>query len=353
MRRPLCALACVSLLVAPFPASAGYLITDLGSLSPSGLNNSGEVAGTFTTSPLQFYAALWSGGTTTDLGFGPQSVAIGINASGQVAGSTYGGRAFLYSGGKLTDLGTLPGYAASWALGINDPGQVVGISYTTDGLQRAFLYAGGTMTDLGTLGGATSRAAGINAAGQVVGESKTASGATHAFLSSGGKMMDLGTLGGAYVGSSATAVNASGQVVGVSYTADLAYGHVFRYSNGTMVNLGGLGGPYSVPYGINTAGQVVGSTRDAQNYDRAFLYSKGQMMDLNALLPSGTGFTLTVASGINDKGQIIASGSNGHGYLLTPDGLSATPEPSALALLALGGAGLLACRRRRRAAPVA
>src|SRR5208282_1815529 len=92
--------------------------------------------------------------------------ATAINSSGQVAGESftynantgqlYPYEAYLYSpggGGKLTDLGNL-GVGNSQAAGINDSGQVVGNSYTTDNSDRAFLYSGsGPMVDLGQIGG--------------------------------------------------------------------------------------------------------------------------------------------------------------------------------------------------------
>jgi probable HAF family extracellular repeat protein len=92
---------------------------------------------------------------------------------------------------------------------------------------------------------------------------------------------------------------------------------------------------------INDAGQVVGGSTTPSGYQHAFLYSSGKMTDLNSLLPQGTLNTLYAAQAINNHGQILAMGLNGHGYLLTPDGVSAAPEPSGLVLLALGGAGLL------------
>ena len=106
----------------------------------------------------------------------------------------------------MTDLGTLGG-TYSVATGINNSGQIVGYADTASGQTHAFLYSGGTMTDLGTLpGGTYSFATGINNNGQIVGYSTTASGQTHAFLYSGGQMTDLGTLPGG-TNSWATGIN--------------------------------------------------------------------------------------------------------------------------------------------------
>ena len=125
--------------------------------------------------------------------------------------------------GTMTDLGTLGG-EFSIAFGINGRGQVVGNSWTADGVTHAFLWEKGTMTDLGTLGG-NSYARGINGRGQVVGASNTTGGALHAVLWEKGTMTDLGTLGGerSCLGgenSRARGINVLGQVVGQS----LAYG---------------------------------------------------------------------------------------------------------------------------------
>ena len=52
----------------------------------------------------------------------------------------------------MTDLLGHLGGALSDACGINDIGQVAGVE-TANGVRHAFLYSGGTMSDLGTLGG--------------------------------------------------------------------------------------------------------------------------------------------------------------------------------------------------------
>ena len=81
----------------------------------------------------------------------------------------------------MTDLGTLGG-TFSFAVAINDLGQVVGSSTTTTGEIHAFRWQAGVMTDLGTLGGTSSEAHAINGRGRIVGHSETAAGVTHAVL---------------------------------------------------------------------------------------------------------------------------------------------------------------------------
>jgi hypothetical protein len=75
------------------------------------------------------------------------------------------------------------------------------------------------------------------------------------------------------------------------------------------------------------------------------------MLDLNDLIPAGSGFTLQAARGINDAGQIAGFGTfDGatHAFLLTP-----VPEPSSLVLACLGGLVLLGYGGWRRWATTA
>jgi probable HAF family extracellular repeat protein len=84
--------------------------------------------------------------------------------------------AVLWDHGTMTDLGTLPGGTHSEAYGINNEGQVVGLSNGAGFSGRhAVLWDQGAVTDLGTLpGGLQSRASGINARGEVVGRGDVA-----------------------------------------------------------------------------------------------------------------------------------------------------------------------------------
>lgn len=363
---------------------APYRITDLGTLGGAesnawGLNASGQVVGWSHTTDYPFTRAFrWTPtkpngttGTMIDLGsLGGNSFGWGINDLGHVSGFSYFAgnvavRAFLYDG-TMHDLGP-PGGDNTFGHGINSSGQLV------EGLNRAFLWtpttpnaATGTMIDLGTLGGAGSYAWGINDSGQVAGNSSTAGGTeTHAFLwtpttpnGTSGTMHDLGTLGGTL--SYALSINDSGQLAGHSETTGNTGRHAFLWTpstpnaaTGTMIDLGTLGGtPGTYQYGsfayaINSSGQVAGFSYTTGDFDQhAFLYtSSGGMADLNSLIDPLSGWKLNVARAINDAGQIAGVGYiNGQvrAYLLSP-----VPEPSTLALLALG-LPLLGWRNSRR-----
>jgi probable HAF family extracellular repeat protein len=164
----------------------------------------------------------------------------------------------------------------------------------------------------------------------------------------GGPLQDLGTLGG--TSSIGYAVNASGQVAGESTIGTEGHAFLSGPGGGALKDLGTLGGNTGIGYAVNASGQVVGDSLTAGGADHAFLYSGGQMLDLNSLIAPGSGFTLSVATGISDTGYITGYGRapNGqqHAFLLTP---AAIPEPSALVLLGTGAVGLLlACAARRR-----
>jgi hypothetical protein len=85
---------------------------------------------------------------------------------------------------------------------------------------------------------------------------------------------------------------------------------------------------------INASGVVVGDANPAgansQNLLVAVVWQPGtngsySISDLNTLIPSGTGWTLTRADAVNDQGQIVVETAQGHALLLTPITTPLTP----------------------------
>ncbi|MFL6530351.1 MAG: hypothetical protein ACJ8KX_07760 [Chthoniobacterales bacterium] len=328
----------------PARADLVYSVLDLGTLggttsAGNALNQDGRVTGAGYTVDDAAQVAFISGANGAaplqNLGTlgGTDSFGQAIDQFARVAGSSktadgFNFNAFLSGagGGSLMSLGTLGG-SSSYALGVNSSGQVTGYSQIPGNFaNHAYISnaGGGMLHDLGTLtGGSFSFASGINASGQVAGYSGTDSGFSHAFLSesNGGTLHDLGTLGGRV--SFAAGVNDLGQVTGRSEVASFGQ-HAYRSApnGGPLLDLGTLGGTSSFGQGINNHGDVVGYSYLGDNSTQhAFFYSTTTgMIDLNAHLVPGSGWSLTEARAINDRSQITGVGMIGgfaHGYLLT------------------------------------
>ncbi len=173
------------------------LATHAESAQAFGLNISNLIVGASYDAAGHGQATLWTAATTNALGFlpgGNHSVAYAINRFGLIAGvgNTASGtglvqRAFLGSGGILTDLGTLPGGAASEARALNNFGQVVGTATVSNDL-RAVLYSAGQLYDLNNVIPEEDQvvwrlasAEAINARGEIVG-SGFLNGVPRAFL---------------------------------------------------------------------------------------------------------------------------------------------------------------------------
>ncbi len=215
---------------------SGGSLTDLGTLggsysSATGINSSGQVAGTSALASGFNHAFVYSNGKMTDLGTlgGIMSTGSGINDAGQVVGQSAmidgSTHAFIANHSVLTDLGTLGG-SSSFGYAINNVGQVVGQAYTTnDAAAHAFLWSNGKMIDLGSLPGFTaSTATSINDSGVVVGygyggfDSNTQLPLQHAFVYQNGAMTDLNTLipaGSGWTISQVMSINDNGVITGI------------------------------------------------------------------------------------------------------------------------------------------
>ena len=176
---------------------------------------------------------------------------------------------------------------------------------------------------------------------------------THAFEAHGGATLtDLGALPRG-ASSAATWISENGLIAGLSQTGEIdpsvpqfPEDHAVLWQRGEIIDLGTLeGGSESYAAAVNSRGQVVGAAintvPDANSMGsfwlgppfpfetRAFLWEKGLLVDLNALISSRSSLQLADAEDINDRGEIAGIGvppgvpvanyiTEGHGFLLVP-----------------------------------
>jgi len=340
-----------------------YSVTDLGAYTdnsgqtlsgPRAINGVGQLAGINVVGGS--YRGLVYGGSWTNLGTlgGTDSYAAGINSSERVVGYSLNAsgldHAFLWTPGgtggvpgnvQMKDLGTLGGNASE-AYAINQGGQITG--YAQNGQNdRAFIYSGGVMTDIGALGGTLPNSYGysINDSGHITGTAYNSNySVAHAFFYNGTTAVDIGSLG---QGANGSAINNNDQITGYSTTG--GYDHAIRYARGVLTDLGTLGGHWSYGNGINNSNVIVGGsfTDTADSIYHAFVTAGNLLTDLNTNLnSSGAGWVLVEARAINDAGQIVGVGTLAgvnHGFLLSPQSLlQITRQPTNITVACQGNA---------------
>jgi probable HAF family extracellular repeat protein len=346
------------------------------------------------------------GGTTSNAWAVKSDGAVVVGSSLNATAQT---QAFLwtanstFTSGTMNALNFLAGGTAAEARAINTVGLVAGYSRDGSAVEQAVTWSGVTPTAISnTLGGSGARAFGVSTSGDVVGWARNGSGVQVAFVAVGGVMtaLDLTVLGTLHdpVGFShnarALAISPDGRYVVGEYDVDNGFGtpevHAFVYdrtvpansyefssggvgsaraTNGTSVvgtitnppdalaAFGGVGGgtgflpqlagATGVASAINLTG-VVGGTQFVTGLgQRAVFWDSpslgANVTDLNDLHSTGNILTDTtaIANVLNVYAGNGTFGGQTHGFLLV------VPEPGTLALLLVGGMGIVAKRRTK------
>ena len=273
-----------------------------------GVSNNGIVAGISETAALDTLHEEWS------------CTAFLPSVTGHICVGS------VWQNGVMKPLPTLGGNQG-FATSVNSAGQVVGWAETPvldptcnapQKLQfRAVMWdtKQGTMHELRPLpGDSTSAATGINNRGQVVGISGDCDiavgqlSARHSVLWENDIVINIGDLGGD-AWHTPMDIDDAGDVVGFSNPRGVVgidfNPHAFLWTKATGIqDLRTLpGDANSQGLGVNSSHQVVGVSSGAVN--RAFLWENGVMQDLNGLVGAGFPDLLIVAQHINEDGVIV------------------------------------------------
>ena len=294
--------------------------------------------------------------TTIDVPGAIGTTARGVNDSGEIVGSftdDTGSHGFLYKGGTFATLGP-PGASQSEAASINNAGQIVG-SFTDSAGQHGFLNVGGAFTTIDFPGATSTSGMAIDNAGRILGSFASPTDFSY-FIAEGSNF----TAFRCFV-SFCFDFNDSGRVVGADDSEHGTRGFVADIDGGNYDEIGfPASGGRSWPYGINNAGQIVGTFWDllGSEDDRSCCILRGF---INVGGSSGTFIPLdhpaafrdeafsvgTNAINISDSGLIVGQfydqEQKVHGFLAIPT----VPEPASLMLFGVGLLGLSLASWRR------
>jgi probable HAF family extracellular repeat protein len=276
--------------------------------------------------------------TMQDLGThigGNESISRAVSSNGQwVAGSSginaFGPgfaqftQGFVFNGGTMTSVNALycsctlnARHGISEAYGVNDHGTVVGWApVLRANYHHAFMWKDGVIQDISEMDRGDpswSRAYDINNAEQIVGyidrddDLTFSEGDREAFIWQDGAFRTLDHLPG-YTSSTAVAINETGLVVGWSGDVTGSVSRAALWSGARVTELATLGSDInSQALDVNDRGQVVGWSSNAAGETRAVFWQDSVVMDLNSLLPAGSGWQLIEARGINNRGMVVGT----------------------------------------------
>jgi probable HAF family extracellular repeat protein len=245
-----------------------------------------------------------------------QTVPIGLNNRGQIVGTfdrRDGAHGFLRDQrGRFTTI-DFPGATRTEAARINDRGQIVGVYTATDGGSgldaRGFLFDRGEYTPTDIPGARSTSPTGIDNRGRIAGTYVDAEGAMHGFLRDADGAVATIDVPGA-VATQLLDLNDRGETAGVFADAGGTLRGFRRAADGAVTRVDRPGAtPPTLPgialgpvaYGINNLGQVVGAYRDDQFQIYGFRFDDRGFTPIRPPGARGESY----ATDIDDRGRII------------------------------------------------
>ena len=333
----------IVVVVAAFFLSTAWTVRTLSPLpgglesSAYGINDRGQVVGAARNADGQWRAVFWDvGGAIAPIPATAdktccESYAYEINESATVVGMTQSldgrsRRAFLWKPGAPLAMELAFG-RESHGHSINNFGDTVGWGYDIDWSQHALVWrgAGASVEDIGSLSPGFTEPRDVADGPVIVGFGQRlpiSRPLRRAFLwVPGRRMRDLGTLGGdsseAWGVSVGRWPDPTEETIYVVGHSEIVPGDMrtraFVWHRGVMTELPTVKGcDFFEAHAINRNGDIVGLCRTSSGGPgRALLWSAGAVTVLNDLLPPGSGWDLRGAFDINERGEIVGSGTFG------------------------------------------
>jgi uncharacterized membrane protein len=231
----------------------------------------------------------------------------GVNNRGQLVGSyadaQQGFHGFLLDAGVFTTIDAPDATGSTFVFDINERGQLAGV-YDLDG--HGYLQdRRGNFTTIdhpeGFVGRGNSEQGGINNRGQIVGNYRDATGTVKGFLLDKQGFTSIEVPGA--LRTIAAKINDHGQIVGAYGTLDdsVVPGHGYLWYKGVLTTIDVPDARHTQAFDIDNHGRIVGEYQDAAGMFHGFLRdASGRFIPIDA-----PGATATVITGINDRGQMI------------------------------------------------
>jgi probable HAF family extracellular repeat protein len=205
-----------------------------------------------------------------------------------------------------------PGSEGSEAFGVNDAGHVVGTAFEAGGNSAGFIFDGVSYTRVQVFTTDGTVLHGVNDTGQIVGQAQGTSGS---FVLNGSTVDFLSAPPGAG-DLSAEGINNQRQIVG-TYLLGAGVHGFFRNSDGLYGQLdvpSAFNSAFTLAYGINDAGHVVGWFADSSLREHGFIYDGAAYAIFDF-----PGAIATEPHGIDACGRVVGrfvdSNGNVHGFL--------------------------------------
>ncbi len=266
--------------------------------------------------------------TTVLTGINNQHQVVGYFTVGNALGSFIASHVDPIAGTTITLSSVLvPGSFGTFALGVNDAGNVVGVYFDSQGREHGFLLQGSAYTPIDFPGAVATEALGTNNHGDIVGDYTDSAGVVHGFALMNGRFQTVDAPFAS--GLSVTGINDSRKVVGTysqggttgSFSGPLGNLQPFSFPQFSPLNVADFPATFATfANGLNNSQEIVGSVSINGNPSLAFAATDGLFQPV---VPTNDfdGVQTSQVNAVNNSGAVVGSFTdyNGtFGFLLLP-----------------------------------